>query len=117
MTDEVSSNNKYGEGPKKNEPGDETVQYNLECYDPGDNWKEQDVRNHVGESLEHLFPIFKVKSEDQQYKLIVLEKVKDSFPLKLELKNFKKNEDVVNNIRTQGYVQGGGCVKCYRKYR
>ena len=116
VTDEVCSNKDYGEGPKHNEPGDETVEYNLECYDPGDNWKEQDVHNHVGESLEQMFCIFKVKSEDQQYKLIVQEKVKESFPLKLELKNFKKNEDVVNNIRTQGYVPGGGCVKLYRKY-
>ena len=46
----------------------------------------------------------------------VLEKLKETFQLRLEMKNFKDNEKVINNFRRQGYVQGGGCVKFFRKF-
>jgi hypothetical protein len=93
---------------------DDTITYEIECWDPGNKWIEQDVFNHMGESMEQMFICFKVKSEDQQYKIDVLEKVKDTFPLKLEMKKFKGNEAVKDNFRRQGHVPGGGCVKFFR---
>ena len=68
------------------------------------------------ETLEQMFHVFKVNSEDQQYQLDVLEKLKETFQLRLEMKNFKDNEKVIDNFRRQGDVQGGGCVKFFRKF-
>ena len=70
----------------------------------------------MGESLEQMFRVFNVKSEDQQYQLDVIDKVKETFQLKLEMKTFENNEKVIDNFRRQGHVPGGGCVKFYRKY-
>ena len=114
VADEFCSDQEYS-GPFKDVESDDTIPYAIECWDPGNKWIEQDVFNHMGESLEPMFIVFKVKSEDQQYKLDVLEKVKDTFPLKLEMKKFKGNEAVIDNFRRQGYVPGGGCVKFFRK--
>ena len=90
--------------------------YELECWDPDNKWIVQDVYNHMGESLEQMFRVFNVKSEDQQYQLDVIDKVKETFQLKLEIKTFENNEKVIGNFRRQGHVLGGGCVKFYRKY-
>ena len=34
---------------------DDTITYDLECWDPDRKWKVQDVYNHMGESLEKMF--------------------------------------------------------------
>ena len=69
----------------------------------------------MGGSLEQMFTVFKVKPQDQQYQLDVSEKVKDTFPFKLELKKSPNTEAIIDNFRRYGHVQGGGCVKFYRK--
>jgi hypothetical protein len=61
-----------------------------------------------------MFTVFKINSENQQYKLDVLEKITDTFPIKLEIKKFPNNKEVIENFRRQGYVTGG-CVKFFRK--
>ena len=114
VADEFCSDQEYS-GPFRDVESEDTITYEIECWDPGNKWIEQDVFNHMGESLEQMFICFKVKSEDQQYRLDVLEKVKDTFPLKLEMKKFKGNEAVIDNFRRQGHVPGGGCVKFFRK--
>ena len=114
VADEFCSDKEYS-GPFKVVESEETITYEIECWDPGNKWIEQDVYNHMGESLEQMFSVFKVKSKDQQYKLDVFEKVKDTFQLKLEMKKFKDNEAVIDNFRRQGHVPGGGCVKFFRK--
>ena len=70
----------------------------------------------MGESLEQMFRVFNVKSEDQQYQLDVIDKAKKTLQLKLEMKTFENNEKVIENFRRQGHAPGGGCVKLYRKY-
>ena len=116
VTDEFCSNEEFDDGSKAKESEKETVVYKLECWDPGNKWKIQDVYNHMGETLEQMFHVFKVSSEDQQYQLDLLEKVKETFQLRLEMKNFKDIEKVIDNFRRQGHVQGGGCVKFFRKF-
>ena len=44
----------------------DTISYEIECWDPGNKWIVQDVYNHMGESLEQMFTVFKVKPQDQQ---------------------------------------------------
>ena len=56
----------------------------------------------MGESLEQMFCVFDVKSEDQQYQLDVIDKVKETFQLKLEMKTFENNEKVIDNFRRRG---------------
>ena len=114
VSDEFCSDKEYS-GPFKVVESEDTITHEIECWDPGDKWVVQDVYNHMGESLEQMFSLFKVKSQDQQYKLDVLEEVNDTFQLRLEMKKFKENEAVIDNFRRQGYVPGGGCVKFFRK--
>ena len=116
VPDEFCPNKDYEKGSKDDESEKETVIYELECWDPDGKWIVQDVYNHMGESLEQMFRVFNVKLGDQQYQLEVLDKVKETFQLKLEMKNFENNEKVIENFRRQGHVPGGGCVKFYRKY-
>ena len=66
-------------------PSEDTITYDIECWDPGNKWFEQDVFNLMGEALEQIFTVFKSKSDNQQYKLDVLEKIKDTFPIKLKI--------------------------------
>ena len=115
IPDEFCPNDEYGDEPKigdLEEPAD-TIIYDLECWDPDNKWEVQDVYNHMGEAM---FRVFDTKSEDQQYQLTVNDKVDETFKFKLEMKNFKNSEKIVNNFRRQGYVPGGGCVKFFRKY-
>lgn len=116
VTDEFCTNEEYNEESKDDETPNETVIYELECWDPDDKWIVQDVYNHMGETLEQMFRVFEVKAEDQQYQLDVVDKVNENFQLKLEMKNFENNENVIENFRRQGHVPGGGCVKFFRKY-
>ena len=83
------------------------VVYELECWDHDSKWIVQDVYNHMGESLEQMFHVFNVKLEDQQYQLDVLDKVKETFQLILEMERFVNNEKVIENFRRQGHVTGG----------
>jgi hypothetical protein len=85
--------------------------YEIECWDPRNKWEIQDVFNHMGETLEQMFKVFKVSTEDQQYQLDVEEKVKESFLVKLEIKKSKNLKTVIDNFRREGYVKGGGCVR------
>ena len=114
VTDEFCPNREYCDQSKVDESED-TIVYDIECWDPGNKWVKEDVFNHMGEALEQMFECFKIKSENQQYKLDVLDKVKDTFPLKLEMKKFPNDKAVIDNFRRQGYVPGGGCVKFFRK--
>ena len=114
VTDEFCPNREYCEQSNVEESGD-TIVYDIECWDPGNKWVKEDVFNHMGESLEQMFECFKIKKENQQYQLDVLDKVKDTFPLKLEMKKLKNDKAVLDNFRRQGYVPGGGCVKFFRK--
>ena len=114
VSDEFCSNKEYGEAFKVNE-SDDTITYDIECWDPGNKWIKEDVFNHMGESLEQMFRVFKIKPEDQKYQLDVFEKVNDTFNLKLEMKKFANNKAVIDNFRRQGHVPGGCCVKFYRK--
>ena len=79
-------------------------------------WDIQDVYNHMGETLEQMFRVFKIVSKDQQYQLDVLERVNENFPMKIEIKKSKHVESVMENFRRQGHVKGGGCVNFFRKY-
>ena len=79
------------------------------------NFVMQDVLKHMGESLELMFECFKIISENQQYQLEVLDKVKDTFPLKLEMKKFPNDKAKIDNFKREGHVPGGGCVKFFRK--
>ena len=94
MTDEFCSNKEYDDGSKDDETPNEseTVINELECWDPDNKWIVQDVYNHMGENLEQMFRVFNVKSDDQQYKFDVIDKVKETFQLKLEMKDFENNE-------------------------
>ena len=114
VTDELCSDREYNDQSKVVESED-TIVYDIECWDPGNKWVTQDVFNHMGESLELMFECFKIKSENQQYQLEVLDKVKDTFPLKLEMKKFPNDKAVIDNFRREGHVPGGGCVKFFRK--
>ena len=115
VTDEFCPDKEYGD-VREHEESEDTITYDLECWDPDRKWKVQDVYNHMGESLEQMFLAFNVKPEDQQYQLTVLEREKETFNFKLEMKKFANAEDVVNNFRRQGHVPGGGCIKFFRKY-
>jgi hypothetical protein len=70
----------------------------------------------MGQTLKQMFHVFKENSEDQQYQLDVLEKVKETFQLRLEMKKFRDNEKVIDSFIRQGHVQAGGCVKFFRKF-
>ena len=65
----------------------------------------------MGESLEQMFRVFEARPEEQQYQLDVLEKRKESFPVKLENMKSKNLKAIIDNFRREGHVQGGGCVK------
>ena len=108
VTDEVCANIEY---EAKIQESKESEIYQFECWDPRNKWEIQDVFNHMGETLEQMFQVFKVNSEDQQYQLDVDEKINESFKVKLEMKKFKNLKAVIDNFRRQGYVKGGGCVK------
>ena len=83
VSDEFCSNKEYefGEPFIVNE-SDDTIIYDIECGDPGNKWIKEDVFNHMGESLEQMFQVYKIKPQDQQYQLDVFEKVNDTFNLK-----------------------------------
>ena len=116
VADELCSNEEYDEQSKVVDESSDAISYVLECWDPGNNRMVQDVYNHMGETLEQMFTVFKVKPGNQQYQLDVSEKVKDTFHFKLELKKFSNSEAIVDNFRRQGHVQGGGCVKFFRNF-
>ena len=86
VTDEVCANIEY---EAKIQESKESEIYQFECWDPRNKWEIQDVFNHMGETLEQMFQVFKVNSEDQQYQLDVDEKINESFKVKLEMKKFK----------------------------
>ena len=65
----------------------------------------------MGESLEQMFRVFEARPEEQQYQLDVLEKRKESFPVKLENMKSKNLKAIIDNFRREGHVQDGGCVK------
>ena len=94
----------------------ETETFVFDCWDPDSKWDIQDVSNHMGETLEQMFRVFEIESEDQQYQLDVLESVNENFPMKIEIKKSKHVESVMENFRRQGHLKGGGCVKFFRKY-
>ena len=112
VTDELCSDREYGDPSKV----DNNVTFEIECFDPGNKWVIQDVYNHMGESLEQMFRVFKVNAEDQHYQLDVFEKVEETFQLRLEMKNFKNHKEVIDNFKRQGCVPGGGCIKFFRKF-
>ena len=116
VTDEFCPDKEYSDVLEHEEYVNDTTIYDLECWDPDQKWKVQDVYNHMGESLEQMFLAFNMKPEDQQYQLTVLEREEETFNFKLEMKKFANAEDVVNNFRRQGHVPGGGCIKFFRKY-
>ena len=109
VTEEVADE-EYDEHSKVIDESTDTISYEIECWDPGNKWIVQDVYNHMGESLEQMFTVFKVKPQDQQYQLDVSEKVKDTFPFKLELKKSPNTEAIIDNFRRYGHVQGGRTV-------
>ena len=113
----MNSDKEYGDPSKVDESNDVNVTFETECVDPGNKWEWgiQDVYNHMGESLEQMFRVFKVDAEDQHYQLDVFEKVEDTFLLKLEMKKSKNHKEVIDNFKRKGYVPGGGCVKFFRK--
>lgn len=80
VTDEFCSNSEYGEQSKVDESED-NYNYYIDYQDPGNKLEKEDVFNHIWESLEQMFIVFKIKSENQQYPLDVFEKVKDTFEL------------------------------------
>ena len=106
VTDELCSDREYGDPSKV----DNNVTFEIECFDPGNKCVIQDVYNHMGESLEQMFRVFKVNAEDQHYQL------EETFQLRPEMKNFKKHKEVIVNFKRQGCVPGGGCVKFFRKF-
>ena len=60
VTDEFCSNREYSEQSKVDESED-TIVYDIEYWDPGNKWAKEDVFNHMGESLEQIFEVFKIK--------------------------------------------------------
>ena len=66
VADELCSNEEYDEHSKVIDESTDTISYEIECWDPGNKWIVQDVYNHMGESLEQMFTVFKVKPQDQQ---------------------------------------------------
>ena len=113
VVDEMCDNREYFDA--KVEDDNETESFEFECWDPANKWKIQDVYNHMDEELEKMFRVFKVESNDRQYKLNVSERSKKTFPFKIEIKKSKDVETVLNNFSRQGHVPGGGCVKFFRK--
>ena len=60
VTDELFSDREFSDQSKVVESED-TIVYDIECWDPGNKWVTQDVFNHMGESLELMFESFKIK--------------------------------------------------------
>ena len=54
--------------------------------------------NHMGEALELMFECFKVKQEEQNYQLDVGKKMKETFPIKLEIKKSYNIKYIIDNF-------------------
>ena len=67
VADELCSDQEYS-GPFKDVESEDTITYEIECWDPGNKWIEQDVLNHKGESLEQMFMHIYLKSYYQVQK-------------------------------------------------
>jgi hypothetical protein len=67
VVDELCSNGEYDENSKVVDESIDTISYEIECWDPGNKWIVQDVYNHMGETLEQMFTVFKVKPHNQEY--------------------------------------------------
>ena len=113
----INSDKQYGDPSKVDESNDVNVTFETECVDPGNKWEWgiQDVYNHMGESLEQMFWVFKVDAEDQHYQLDVFEKVEETFQLRLEMKKSENHKEVIDNFKRQDYVPGRGCAKFFIK--
>ena len=96
VSDELCSDEEYN---AKVSDFTDTESYEFECWDPGDKWEIQDVFNHMGEALELMFECFKVKQEEQNYQLDVGKKMKETFPIKLEIKKSDNLKYVIDNFR------------------
>ena len=83
----------------------------FECWYLGNKWETQDVFNHSGETLDLMCQCIKVKQDDQQYEHNVGKKVRESFPVKLKIKKSENLQWVIDNLRREVRVKGGGCVK------
>ena len=60
----------------------------------------------MGEALDLMFQCFKVKQEEQNYQLDVAKKMKETFPIKLEMKKSDNLKYVIDNFRREGHVKG-----------
>ena len=70
----------------------------------------------MGKALEQMFRVFNVESKGQQYQLNVLDKLNESFPMKIEIMKSENVNRVMDNFKRNGDVKGGGCVKFYQKF-
>ena len=95
-------------------PTDSRETFEFEYWDPDDKWVVQDVYNHMGETLEQMFHVFESSNENQQYQLDVQEKISESFPLKLEMMKSNSLKAIIDNLRREGFVKGGGYVKFFQ---
>ena len=60
VSDKFCSNKEYGEPFIVNE-SDNTITYDIECWDTGNKWTDEEVFNHI----EQMFQVFKIKPQDQ----------------------------------------------------